>query len=102
MRMKMIKPNRRITFIAAVAAEFLLATSVLNMIAIRAATSYHVTLSLSNFSLQTLSASADDLSDPSHAMFSLQNGTQLWYGITVQSNPADIVPTPAPSADLVT
>lgn len=56
-------------------------------------TPLHVTLSVSNFSNQSLVASADDLSDPAHAMFSLQNGTPLWYGITTQSNPTSIMPT---------
>jgi hypothetical protein len=64
---------------------------------------FHVTLSVSNFSNQSLAASADDVSDPARAMFSLQNGTPLWYGITTQSNPTGMTPTAAnPTGDVVT
>ena len=66
-------------------------------------TPFSVTLSVSNFSNQSLAASADDVSDPAHAMFSLQNGTPLWYGIATQSNPAGMTPTAAnPTEDVVT
>lgn len=67
----------------------------------RAANPYHITFSTSNFALQTISASANDLSNPGHVLFSLQNGTQFWYGIAVQSNPGGITPTPATASDLV-
>lgn len=93
----------------------LLFTSAVSIVSTRAATfttpaapnttaiPFHVTLSVSNFSNQSLAASADDVSDPAHAMFSLQNGTSLWYGITAQSNPTGMTPTVAnPTGDVVT
>ncbi len=69
----------------------------------RAASPYHATLSTSNFTLQTLEVGADDMSDPTHVTFHLQNGSPFWYGITVQSTPSGMMPTPAnQSGDLVT
>src|SRR5579884_299151 len=68
----------------------------------RAAGIYHVMLTANNFSLPTLSASAIDLSNPAHAVFSLQNGTPLWYSISIQSTPAGLSPIPADNSDLVT
>ena len=100
----MKKPNTRHTFFTAMLVAILLAASTISIISARAAVSYHVTLSISNMSNQALAASADDLSDPAHAMFSLQNGTSLWYGIAVQSTPTGVVPTPTvanPTGDLV-
>jgi len=88
---------------AAVLAICILMAGMLSIVPIRAAPPYHVALTASNFNLHILSASAMDLSDPSHAMFSLQNGTSLWYGITIQSNPSGITPTAANgAADVVT
>lgn len=71
------------------------------LLPVRAANPYHITFSTSNFALQTISASANDLSNPGHVLFSLQNGTQFWYGITVQSTPGGITPTSALPGDLV-
>lgn len=69
----------------------------------KAAGSYHATLTTSNFTLQTLEVGADDMSNPGHVTFHLQNGSSFWYGITVQSTPAGMTPTPAnQSGDLVT
>src|SRR5690348_3386580 len=62
---------------------------------------YKVTLTTANFS-QTLQAAAIDLSDPSHALFYVQNGTPLWYSISIQSTPAGISPTVANPGDLFT
>lgn len=67
-----------------------------------AASSYRVTLSTHNFGLQFLHVSADDLSNPQHAVFSLTNGAALWYGIEVQSQPSGLLPVAAnPLDDLV-
>lgn len=89
--------------VAAALAICVLIAGVLSIVPIRAASPYHVTLTTSNFNLHLLSASAEDLSDTSHAMFSLQNGTPLWYGISIQSNPSGMTPVPASgSADIVT
>ena len=41
-------------------------------------TPYHVTITTSNFRIAQLSASADDLSNPQHVLFHLQNGTSRW------------------------
>ena len=62
---------------------------------------YKVTLTTANFS-QSLQAAATDLSDPSHALFYVQNATPLWYSISVQSTPADIAPVAADAGDLFT
>lgn len=64
-------------------------------------TKYRVTLTTRDFG-QNLFASAIDLSNPGHALFSLQNGTPLWYAISVQSAPAGMVPFAADSSDMVT
>ena len=64
---------------------------------------YAVTISTSNFRIPMLAINADDLSDPGNTRISLQNGTSLWYGISITSTPGGIVPTVAnPTNDLVT
>jgi len=85
----------------ALCALLVMAESFLIMMPARAANPYHITFSTSNFALQTLSASANDLSNSGHVLFTLQNGTQFWYSIAVQSSPAGITPTPALASDLV-
>ncbi len=98
-----MKHNTRQAIFAAIVALALLMLSTMSIASTRATTPYHIALSVSNFSSQALSASADDVSDPAHAMFSLQNGTSFWYGITVQSTPTGMTLTPANAAsDLVT
>lgn len=67
----------------------------------RASGPYKVTLTTANFS-QSLQAAATDLSDPAHALFYVQNGTPLWYSISVQSTPTGIAPVAADSSDLFT
>lgn len=63
---------------------------------------YNVTFTLNNFRLPILSATLDDVSDPSHPTFTLQNGAPLWYSIAVQSTTDTTQLTPADSAtDLV-
>lgn len=80
-----------------------LLASICDIAVIHAATAYHVALTTSNFPLQALSASADDLSNSSHALFSLHNGTQLWYSVSLQSSPAGLTPIPTnPASDIVT
>ena len=69
----MMKLNTRQALCAAIVALALLMGSTLSIVTTRAAIPYHISLSVSNFSSQALSASADDVSDPAHAMFSLQN-----------------------------
>lgn len=103
--MKNYSPRQTIIF--ALIAACLLVASTISIISTQATSStvysrlattampFHVTLSVSNFSNQTLAASADDVSDPTHAMFSLQNGSSLWYGLTIQSNPTSLTPTVA-------
>lgn len=99
----MMKHNMRQAIFAAIIALALLILSTMSIVSTRAATPYHIALSVSNFSSQALSASADDVSDPARAMFSLQNGTSFWYGVTVQSTPTGMTLTPANAAsDLVT
>lgn len=65
-------------------------------------TPYHVTITTNNFRISQLSASADDLSNPQRVLFHLQNGTSLWYGISITSTPAGIMPIAATSSDIVT
>lgn len=93
--------NLALRSLLALCALLVMAESFLVMMSARAANPYHITFSTSNFALQTLSASADDLSNPGHVLFSLQNGTQFWYSIAVQSSPGGITPTPASTSDLV-
>ncbi len=63
---------------------------------------YTVTITSNNFRVPLVTLTTDDISDPSNARFSLQNGTSLWYGITLSSTPTGIVPTAAnPANDLV-
>lgn len=93
--------SRALRLLMALCALLVMAESFLIMMPARAANPYHITFSTSNFALQTLSASANDLSDPGHVLFSLQNGTQFWYAIAVQSTPGGITPTPASVSDLV-
>jgi hypothetical protein len=81
----------------------LMLASILFIMSTRAVSAYHVTISSSNFSLQTLEVGADDLSNPGHVTFHLQNGSAFWYGIAVQSTPAGMTLTPAnQNGDLVT
>ncbi len=81
----------------------LILANALFIMSTKAASPYHATISTSNFTLQTLEVGADDMNDPSHVAFHLQNGSPFWYGITVQSTPSGITPTAAnQSGDLVT
>ena len=81
----------------------LMLASIVFIMSTKAASAYHATISSSNFSLQTLEVGADDLSNPSHVTFHLQNGSAFWYGIGVQSTPAGMALTPAnQNSDLVT
>lgn len=99
----MFKLSHKKRFKEIALAALLLIASVLSILPAHAAAPYHVSLTASNFSLRIISAPADDLSDPTHARFSLQNGTPLWYGITIQSTPSGMVPTPANGpGDLIT
>lgn len=76
--------------------------NVCSMFTLQAAAPYYVALVVNNFTVQTLSASGVDLSNPAHAIFSVQNATPLWYSLAVQSNPAGMMPTPAdPVNDLI-
>ena len=64
---------------------------------------YTMMFSTINFSSQFLQAAADDLSNPAQSTFHLENGSLLWYGITITSNPAGMLPIPVDAAnDLVT
>lgn len=67
-----------------------------------AATPYTVTITSTNFRVPFVTVATDDMSDPGNARFSLQNGTALWYSISVTSTPSGIVPTAAATSDLVT
>jgi len=63
---------------------------------------YTVTIGTNNFRVPQLTLTADDLSDPGNTRISLQNGTSLWYGVSITSTSAGIVPTAAnPTNDLV-
>jgi hypothetical protein len=62
---------------------------------------YKVELVANNFG-QNLFASAIDLSNPQRALFSLQNATPFWYGVSLQSSPAGMQLIPADASDLVT
>jgi hypothetical protein len=62
---------------------------------------YRVSITTSNFRISLLSASADDLGNPGHVVFHLQNGTALWYGISTQSTPAGINLVSTTSTDIV-
>lgn len=93
--------NRALRSLLALCSLLVMVEGSLALLPARAANPYHITFSTSNFALQTLSASANDLSNPGHVLFSLQNGTQFWYAIAVQSSPGGITPTPASASDLV-
>lgn len=93
--------SRVLRVLLALCALLAMAEGFLVLLPVRAANPYHITFSTSNFALQSISASANDLSNPGHVLFSLQNGTQFWYGIAVQSTPGGITPTPALPGDLV-
>ena len=67
-----------------------------------AVTPYAVTITSNNFHVPFVTVATDDISDPSNARFSLQNGTSLWYSISITSTPSGIVPTAATTNDLVT
>ncbi len=63
---------------------------------------YAVTITSNNFRVPLITLATDDISDAGNARFSLQNGTSLWYGITLSSTPTGIVPTAAnPTNDFV-
>ncbi len=49
-----------------------------------------VQLATSNFGVQFLHADADNLTDATHATFTLTNGSSLWYGIKVSSSPGGL------------
>ncbi len=66
---------------------------------IHAANSYKVEFSTTNFGIQFLHAQKDDLSNPQHTTFTLTNGSALWYGIEVQSQPGGIQPVAANPLD---
>src|SRR5450432_3721200 len=62
-----------------------------------------VTFSISNFNNPLLSAKADDLSTANCCLFHIQNSTEWWYGITINSSPTGIQSQPATlQNDLVT
>ena len=65
-------------------------------------TPYAVTITSNNFRVPFVTVATDDMSDPGNARFSLQNGSSLWYSISVTSTPSGIVPTAATTNDLVT
>lgn len=66
-----------------------------------ASTPYAVTITSNNFHVPFVTVATDDISDPSKARFSLQNGTSLWYSISITSTPTGIIPTAATTSDLV-
>lgn len=53
---------------------------------------FGVVFSTKNFKQQLLSATSDNVSEPNHATFSLQNGTPLWYSVGVSSSNLQVVP----------
>jgi len=66
-----------------------------------AVTPYAVTITSNNFRVPFVTVATDDMSDPGNARFSLQNGSSLWYSISVTSTPSGLVPTAASTNDLV-
>lgn len=63
---------------------------------------FSVIFSTRNFRSQLLAATSNESSNSGHITFTLQNGTPLWYGITVQTTPSGLTLTPAnPSGDLI-
>ena len=64
-------------------------------------TPYAVTITSNNFHVPFVTVATDDISDPGNARFSLQNGSSLWYSISITSTPSGIVPTAATTNDLV-
>ncbi len=67
----------------------------------QAATPYTVTITSNNFRVPFVTVATDDMSDPGNARFSLQNGTSLWYSLSITSTPSGIVPTATTTNDLV-
>src|SRR5579885_2159529 len=64
--------------------------------------SFSVNLTTRNFGLQFLHAAKDHFNDPSHATFTLTNGSQLWYSLNINSAPAGLkVTTADPVNDIV-
>ncbi len=103
MTMTIKRQRYAISLFSTVSTCVLMLASILFIMSTKAAGAYHVTITSSNFSLQTLEVGADDLSNAGHVTFHLQNGTAFWYGIAVQSTPAGITLTPAnQNGDLVT
>ncbi len=51
---------------------------------------FTLTFTAVNFSSQFLQAGSDDLSNPEQATFHLENGSLLWYGIQITSNPPNL------------
>jgi hypothetical protein len=51
---------------------------------------FTLTFATVNFSSQFLQAGSDDLSNPQQATFHLENGSLLWYGIEITSNPPNL------------
>ncbi len=64
---------------------------------------FAVVFSTKNFSSQLVSATSGDTSSPGHFSFTLQNGSPLWYGVSMQASPTGLTLAPTnPSGDLVT
>ena len=77
--MKMMKTFKQGAFLRMLLATCLICLLLLAhafiIMATKAASPYHATFSTSNFTLQTVEAGAEDMSDPSHVTFHLQNGS---------------------------
>lgn len=64
---------------------------------------FSVVFSTKNFSSQLVSATSGDTSSPGHMAFTIQNGSPLWYGVSMQTAPTGLTLAPTnPAGDLVT
>ncbi len=68
----------------------LLVVSLLSAFPARAEAPFSVTLTTTNFGASFLLAKPKNLSDPTHATFTLTNSSQMWYGLEMQATPSSL------------
>lgn len=68
----------------------LLVVTLLRIYPAQAAAPFEVTFDTQYFGGALLKAESENLSDPSHATFTVTDGSQLWYSLEVQANPSSL------------
>jgi streptogramin lyase len=79
-----------VAFLSGSLALLLLVLTLLRAFPAQAAAPFSVTMTSLNFEASFLLATSKNLSDPSHASFTLTNRSQLWYGLEVYGNPSSL------------